>query len=377
LEHLRRAFELVERRPPSRVKTMVLVRWAGAHQLIGVWTTAHAVGEQAVAMAQELGLRDLEADALIAAAVGRSGVLGQSPLADLARAVEIAEAAGEPRAIFRAYSNAADRFADLDGDLDRCFQLQAKGLQAARRFGVRTMVRFFEGERIAESYYRGHWDDAIAATDAFIADVEAGAPHTLESQARLISGLIRLARGDVEGADTDSAANLIHGREVGELQMLYPAFGQRTFTLLAQGKREEAAEIAGEYLADRASREEGVLGVVFGTWGTGPLHLTWALLDLGYGTEFKGVLERLPRDPWRETALLIVEGELDAAAERLAEIGDRPDEAYARLRAAGKLATEGRTDDAQPQLDRALAFYRSVSAARYIADAEALLIASA
>jgi Tetratricopeptide repeat len=162
-------------------------------------------------------------------------------------------------------------------------------------------------------------------------------------------------------------------REVGDLQVLYPAFGQRAFTLLAQGKHEEAGAIASEYLSDRAGREDAVLG----TWGTGVLHLTWALLDLGYGGELQEILSERSRGfPWRETVLLIVEGELEAAAERLAEIGDRPDEAYARLRIAKKLVGQGRGDEAQAQLDRALAFYRSVGAGSYVADAEALLIAS-
>jgi tetratricopeptide (TPR) repeat protein len=176
-------------------------------------------------------------------------------------------------------------------------------------------------------------------------------------------------------ADKDSAANVEHAREVGDLQNLYPALGQRAFTLLAQGKHEEADEIAREYLADRASRESPP---IFGTWGTGPLHLVWALLDLGYGDELQQVLSlsARPRRPWWDIALLIVSGELEGAAERLTEIGDRPDGAYARLRAARKLVGQGRFDEARAQLDRALAFYPSAGAAHYVADAETLLAAS-
>jgi hypothetical protein len=52
-------------------------------------------------------------------------------------------------------------------------------------------------------------------------------------------------------------------------------------------------------------------------------------------------------------------------------------EAYARLRAAEQLASEGRGVEAQPHLERALAFYRSVGASRYVRRGEALLPASA
>jgi hypothetical protein len=51
------------------------------------------------------------------------------------------------------------------------------------------------------------------------------------------------------------------------------------------------------------------------------------------------------------------------------------DEAFYRLRAAQQLAREGWRTEADDQLGRALAFYRSVGATRYVR--EALLAASA
>ncbi len=133
------------------MKTVVLIRWAYAHSLLEAYTTAVPAAEQALAMAQALGLRDLEADALLTVAGIRSAVDPEAALAACLRALEIANEAGAPAAILRSFANAADALANWGGDLERCFDLQAKGLQAARRFGVRTMVRGFEGERIAES----------------------------------------------------------------------------------------------------------------------------------------------------------------------------------------------------------------------------------
>jgi hypothetical protein len=51
--------------------------------------------------------------------------------------------------------------------------------------------------------------------------------------------------------------------------------------------------------------------------------------------------------------------------------------AEARLRAAEALTAEGRSAEAQVQLEQALAFYRSVGATAYVRRAEALLRASA
>ena len=58
-------------------------------------------------------------------------------------------------------------------------------------------------------------------------------------------------------------------------------------------------------------------------------------------------------------------------------IGAAPQEALFRLWAAEQLVDEGRRAEADEQLRRALAFYRSVGATRYVREGEALLAASA
>ena len=60
----------------------------------------------------------------------------------------------------------------------------------------------------------------------------------------------------------------------------------------------------------------------------------------------------------------------------LDEIGDAELEALARLRAAEQLIAEGRRAEADEQLQRSLAFWRSVGATRYIREGEALLAAA-
>jgi hypothetical protein len=61
----------------------------------------------------------------------------------------------------------------------------------------------------------------------------------------------------------------------------------------------------------------------------------------------------------------------------LGEMGDLPREAKVRLRAAAALVASGRRAEADEQLGRALAFFRSVGATRYIREGEALFAASA
>lgn len=83
------------------------------------------------------------------------------------------------------------------------------------------------------------------------------------------------------------------------------------------------------------------------------------------------------RTPWLEAAIAFCTGDFQRSAEIYAEIGDKPEEAYARVRLAEALVAEERRAEADAELERALAFWRSVGATAYIREGEALLAASA
>jgi hypothetical protein len=69
---------------------------------------------------------------------------------------------------------------------------------------------------------------------------------------------------------------------------------------------------------------------------------------------------------WNDAALLILDGEFGRAADVFAEIGSLPDAARALLGAGDP-----------ESLGKALDFFRSVGATRYVREAESLLTASA
>jgi hypothetical protein len=81
--------------------------------------------------------------------------------------------------------------------------------------------------------------------------------------------------------------------------------------------------------------------------------------------------------PWTEAAAEIARGDYQRAADIYAEMGTLPNEAYTRLRAAEHLVREEPRGEADEQLHRALAFWRSVGATRYVREGEALLAATA
>jgi len=100
------------------------------------------------------------------------------------------------------------------------------------------------------------------------------------------------------------------------------------------------------------------------------LGLCWIAEHLGRRERFLAALgSQAFGTLWRDAGRAVALEDFGRAAELFAHIGSLPDEAHARLRA-------GQAGDRE-QLQRALAFYRSVGATRYVREGEALLAASA
>jgi hypothetical protein len=133
--------------------------------------------------------------------------------------------------------------------------------------------------------------------------------------------------------------------------------------LIDEGRREEALRLANESL------QTGFLPYYVA------YDAAWVMRELGADS----VSFPIPptREPWTSVVNALLQGELVDVADRLRDMGLRPDEAYTRLRAARELVAAGRRAEADEQLSRSLAFYRAVGATRYVREGEALLAASA
>ncbi len=97
---------------------------------------------------------------------------------------------------------------------------------------------------------------------------------------------------------------------------------------------------------------------------------------LGLRPEVGDLRSVSPPTPWTRAGLALVAGDYAEAADALYEIGDFEAEAEARLAAGGTLAAEGRSAEADVQLEKALAFFRSSARRATFAIAEALLSAA-
>jgi hypothetical protein len=182
-------------------------------------------------------------------------------------------------------------------------------------------------------------------------------PDYPESFVRCRRALIRLARGDDDGAREDGSKAVEIARRGRDAQVLAPALGAWLRVATELGLDAEARLAAVDLASEMSAYPTGLSDVLADEifFAQGPLL-----------EPLRALVESMAPTRWGAAGLAVLDGRYVDAAARLHEIGDLADEAYARL-----LSAEPR------ELEQALAFYRSVGATRYIREAEALLAASA
>jgi tetratricopeptide (TPR) repeat protein len=158
-------------------------------------------------------------------------------------------------------------------------------------------------------------------------------------------------------------------RSARDPQALFPAIGRGASILLAAGKLDEARALADE-LFSHIDSGESLASAPYPDWivPLAALRGRDRALDL---------LRPLPPSPWKDAGIATAEGDYAGAAEIFGKAGMIESEIYLRMRAAEQLIDVGRRAEADVHLQKALAFYRSVGATRYIREAEALLRESA
>ncbi len=364
-EHIGRALELVDELGPTRSRAEVLVDLANYLSMAREHQRTIAAATEALEIAGQLGLREVEASALCTIGISRglAGDLGGRD--DLRRSIAITEEIGSHLS-----AQCCGVLADLEcnaGNLKTSFELHARARGHAETFGHAGFVRWLAGERVGEWYWRGAWDLALEAADSCIAEAEAGTPNFMEGYCHAMRGRIRLARGDRVGALDDADQAIAFARSAEEPQTLYPAlaFGARAHVLV--GSVDTGALLADELLAQWRSKLQTYPA---SAWA---VDLAFALEAIGRGAELAETASSVEmRTRWLEAVVCFVTGHYQPAAEQFGRMGSRPDEALARLRAGQVLLDDGREREARGELDRALAFLREVDAKAYLINAESL-----
>jgi class 3 adenylate cyclase/tetratricopeptide (TPR) repeat protein len=367
--HVHRASELAEELEPSRATAYVVSSVSRFLMLVGENAEAIRLGRAALAMADQLGLGELRAHALDNVGVARVHSGDPGGIDDLERSAAVAAQVSAPGELCRSMFNLASVLWE-QGQLRRAVGLVEDQIELSARIGHMWRWQFARGSIPEFQYQLGQWHDALAGANEFVAEVEGGSPHVVACVSYGVRAQIRLGRDDVRGALADAERALDLARLAKDPQNVYQQIAWCANVFRECGDSQRAATLADELLAELRARS-GVRNA------NQMLHvLAWTLSALAKGREMS---EALPEAdvPWVQAAKAFASGNLEKAADICAAMGAVTEEAHDRLWLAEALVKQNRRADADRQLQRALAFYRSVGATRYIREGEALLTESA
>jgi predicted ATPase/DNA-binding SARP family transcriptional activator len=362
-QHLERALGLIRDRPRSPSKAHVLAAAARFRMLAGD-ASAIQLAREALDLAQALDLHEVQAHVLITLGKARWNKGDLAGIADIERGLQLALEQNALSAALRGYSNLSAAMVDR-GDEVSHLELLKQAERLAQRLGNPHQLRFVRRDLIEAEFVQGRWDEALRRADEFIAECEAGSAHGQEGNVRTTRAEIRFARDDVEGALADQERALAHARESDEPQRLLTALGLAIHLYVRLGRLAEARSLATEVL----SYDRGLAPSMVATMLASHRHaLGLSTIEISpYIDQIRGEL------PWHEVAELILREQFETAADRMGSLGCVVWEAETRIRAAEQFLERGRNDQANQQLGRALRFFHSVGATRYIRKAEALL----
>jgi DNA-binding CsgD family transcriptional regulator len=254
------------------------------------------------------------------------------------------------------------------------------GMRISEERGVRWPLANYHAARALERFLAGYWDDAIA-------EIEAGAGLASETGhsyslilGRGVLSLIRLHRNDLPGARDAAGATTGQLSDVGPRQRGNWSMWAQALLLEAYGDTTQALATLGDCW-DRCARSG--LAAEYPVIGPDLVRLAVAAGDAGRPRDVTAAVTAVASRnemPWITGAALRCQGlaandarTLDEAVSACAR-GSRPLQLALTCEDAGAaFARQGNVDRAGQLLDRAIAIFESLGAARDLARAEAVL----
>ena len=338
--------------------------------LAGIDAEAIRIGREALTMAEQLELDELRAHALNNIGTARVHAGDTDGFVDLEASLALAVQAKAPGEICRAQNNLAATLWE-SGQLSRARTMWEEVAETSARFGQARFSRFGRGLRAEYLYSLGLWDDSLDVANEFLAEVEAGAPHYLSPRVYTVRALVHLGRDDLAGAQRDTETALAQAPMAKDLQLLIPIVSGCAHVILESGAVDRAAAIVDEFVADPEVLRGGLRSI------SDVSHMmAWTFVAIGRADQLIEALSGV-ESRWAKAALAYSSGDVRRAAAVCGEMGAVTDEAHDRRQLGEALMAQGRRAEADIELQRALSFYRSVRATRYIRACESMLTASA
>jgi tetratricopeptide (TPR) repeat protein len=320
---------------------------------------AIATATDALARLEELDRPDLYARALDVIGTSRTGKGDERGMDDQRRAIQIARsnrAVWQMHEVFNNYMFTRGRFGYLRGMDDLLEEWRSLFDEVGGTHYSQTWFLVAEAEF---SYFAGRWKHAFDSAERFLVELQRGRTDYLEPSARELRAVIGFAQGKTSTALEELDLAVAAAQRIQEPQTMVPSLCLRASLRAAMGRPTEAVADFDRLL----SIDARLLGALSGS-GTLPTF-AWLAVDLERRSDAEVILQVDTFPRWTKAARAILAGDIAEAADLLDEIGHKPAEAYARLRAGGD------------HLQRALQFYESVGATRYIVQCQRALAATA
>ena len=362
---LDRAAAFVHGTEESPTSALVLASVGRFRTLFGDEETAIEAARESLRMAEALGRDELRAMNLIT--LGTAGFHVPDPdleqaFADLRAGLALAQALGDLPQAARGYANLGSLSNEL-GDLVGAEEAALESYRIATQQGHVSGTRFAAGNILDVELCGGKWQSAEAKALAFL--VESGTRrHYMDGIALNTLALVTLAADRIDEARGYAERTIEFGREIVDPQAKIPCLATGAFV---------HAEL-GEHDAARALVAELEPAPIVATYPA----VFFAATSVGAAAELRERVRPFVRATrWDRAADAVLDERWVDAADAYEEIGAVPFAAFAALRATQSLVAQGRRAEADQELRRALAFFRSVGAARYVREGESLLAASA
>jgi tetratricopeptide (TPR) repeat protein len=362
---LERAAMLVEHRPASRAKALVVAGQARRDALAWSPESGLELAKSAIALAREIEDVKIEADALITFGCARVALGDPGGVENLEGALELVGHRGGVAA--RAYVNLGWAYSVI-GDLAQAHRVSEEAVERGEREGDIQDAWFSKGNLVNSLYDLGRWDEALDLIDSFDAAPE-GARYQLSS--------VRCVLADVLAARDrpDEALDVI--REVVTLARpsMDPQAVWPSIVVLSRLARERGLRAEAESALDEVT-ETIVASESAGDAQQWHIDLVLLLVAADRFEDAIAIVERLAAGVWRDACTAVLEERHADAVDIVERTGEQPLQAQLRRRAAAILVAQGRLAEAQEQLDRARAFWQSVGATAFLRKADQILAAA-
>jgi tetratricopeptide (TPR) repeat protein len=380
---LAEAVDLLEQKPAGRELALAYMHTARDRMLSGRYRECREWAEKTRALAQELGLGEIEARVLQFRGIARFEQGDLDGIDDLRESLRMCLQLGLGYETVTAYGNLSDLVLEVEGPA-RSRELRRTAIEFGERRGLAFKARWVTAESVWELFDLGEWNELLEVANR-LAEWEREHGGT---QVEVISAPYRaqvlLLRGMTNAAAAAQADFLPRAREIGDVQVITPALSVSALVQQASGDLPGALSLIEEL--ERATRDRPhyrahhLPDAVRVCVASGALGLAESLFE---GTDIAA--ERVRRLVLAGRAILAEgRGSPEEAVSLFAEAAMRWTEFSCVVAQAQALLGQGRClvrmdrrQEAGEPLREARKIFRLLGAAPLVAEAEALLGADA